>query len=119
MGVERLFNLTMTVKRKLAGASTDAHGQVVYTWPNLAGQVGLSCRLEGGNPGGESERALTLGSGQVVKFNAIVFCGVGVDVLEKDRLVIGGRTFEVTYVNREPGGRADSHFEVYGIEVRT
>ena len=115
--MDRMYNALMSVERKTAAAERDRHNQVVYTWGTIA--TGRPCRIEGQAPPSNVESTPTLGSAQVVTGGHTVFCGTGEDVTEKDRVVIGGRRFEVKFVNREPGGVTGHHFEIACVEVRT
>ena len=74
--------------------------------------TGVNCRLEG--RAGKEESTVA----QVVDATGWLFCEAGVDIVETDRVVVWSRTFEVLYVNREPGGVTDHHYEVAVKEIR-
>lgn len=105
----RMLNTRCNVLRRTAGAR-NAMNEPAQTWATTT--TGAPCRLEGANG-----REVISGK-QVVLATHIVYALTSLDVAEKDKIVIGVREFEVTYVNTEPGGVSNHHIEIACVEVR-
>ena len=61
----------------------------------------------------------TIEGKQVVNASHLVFCKCDIDPDATKRWVIDGRTLQINYVNKEPGGVSDHHYECLCEEIRT
>ena len=99
---------TCTVRRYTEGA-VDDYGKPTLTWDDhLADEP---CRLSA-----SSGREITIGA-EVVIADYKLFLG-DVDITERDRVILGGITYQVLLVTNRQNGTADHHKECYLQVVR-
>jgi len=98
---------TCTIRRYTT--ASDGMGGITETWANLA--TGVTVRIM---PAGDSARELLVAAGLTQLDAWLITLPYGQDVNEKDRIVSGGRTFEVIGVQPHSWETAR---RVYGVEV--
>jgi len=99
---------TCTVRRFTEGVA-DAYGRKERTWTDHLEDE--PCRLSA-----SSGREITIGA-EVVVADYKLFLG-DVDITERDRVILGGVTYQVLLVTNRQNGTADHHKEVYVQVVR-
>ena len=94
MGFKQLLNKTCVIRR-FTSSSNDAHGNPVKVWSDLA--TDIACRLQP-RRGREA-----LQPTQVVVGTHVLYLEAGVDITERDRVVVGATTYEVLFVEGAAG----------------
>lgn len=100
MSITSMFNTTATISRCTKGTE-DGYGAPALTWATVAT---VNCRIESG-----SSQELY---GVVTDTTGVyrIFLPFDTELLEKDRIVSGGKTYDVRSVSPNPGGMS-SHQE--------
>ena len=113
MGIESLLNRTCAVSRKSEGAVND-HNEPTESWATLSGQGEVPYRRIPLTGDEETEGK------QYAEATHMVITEAGWDITEKDWLVDGadGVVLMIQFVNKEPGGVPDHHFEIAAKEIR-
>ena len=101
MGFAQLLNKTCVIRR-FTSSSKDAHGNLVKVWSDLA--IDVACRLQP-RRGREAVQPT-----QVVVGSHVLFLEAGVDITERDRVVLAADTYEVLFVGDAAG--QGHHLEV-------
>ena len=89
MGFKQMLNATCTIRR-FTSTAKDAHGNPVKIWADLA--IDVVCRLQP-RRGREAVQPT-----QVVVGTHVLFLEAGVDITEKDQVVLAADTYEVLFV---------------------
>lgn len=84
-----------------ATSSRNASGQEVKNWETI--QSGIQCYVRGLS-GTEIVAAERVGH----KINGRMYCDKSVEAIKTDRIVSGGKTYEIEYVN----GQIGSHLQI-------
>ena len=94
MGFKQLLNVTCVIRR-FTSSSKDAHGNPIKVWSDLATDV--PCRLQP-RRGREAVQPT-----QVVVGTHVLYLEAGVDITERDRVMVAASTYEVLFVGDAAG----------------
>jgi hypothetical protein len=83
-----------------ATESADSYGQLIPTWANFSGHVGISCRLSPGTPTSGDELRTQV---QIYTVHSwiIAFNDYYPDIIETMRAVIDGTSYEIEQVQHD------------------
>ena len=107
MSVATLSNKRVTVQRRTLTESESSAAGVV-TWTNHLSSV--PCAIEPLSTSDVEQFSQTLG-----KVSHRMFCGIGVDIKSRDRIVLGSITYEVAGPAMDAAGRG-RHQELMLLE---
>jgi len=94
---------TCTIQRKTV-SSTDAYGQPIYTWGDVAGMVDIPCRHVVG-------KGVEIKVGQEVRIVYDQLFLEDIAITASDRVVLDGETWEILEVRFRQDGTGGHHKE--------
>jgi head-tail adaptor len=95
MAIADLFNKTVTVRRREIKAPSDEFGHPREDWETVGT---VSCALQPKT--GDTQR---LEAGQIVSSTHMLYCAIGEDIQEDDRVLDGDREYRVVFVGDDAG----------------
>lgn len=104
MPIASRFRHTITISRWTEGGSTSARGRRNDTWVD-------DTETTLGNIQGRSGRELTDETGNIAVTDAIGFLAIDTVISARDRIKMGGSTYQVVGPPRDAGGRG-RHLEL-------
>ena len=107
MSLASLLNTTCTIQRNTQGAQ-DAHGHPAASWADTFTSV--PCRLSGARG-----REINVDQ-MVVVADYVLYVGPATDITERDRVVLGGVTYDVKFV-ATVNNRIGAHHKEAALQV--